>query len=63
MAGFAEKVDPSQCTLLPASLDDSVGENNPTREIDIFVDALDLNALGSQVSSPLIPAGRVTIRR
>ena len=32
--------------MLPPSIDDYVGEDNPVRAIDAFVDALDLNALG-----------------
>ncbi len=32
--------------MLPPRLDDYVGEDNPVRAIDAFVDALDLNALG-----------------
>jgi transposase len=46
MRRFVEGVDRSQTTLFPESLDDWVGENNPVRVIDAFVDALDLRALG-----------------
>jgi transposase len=46
MRRFVEGVDRSQTTLFPESLDDWIGENNPVRVIDAFVDALDLRALG-----------------
>ena len=46
MRRFVEGVDRSQTTLFPESLDDWVGEDNPVRVIDAFVDALDLRALG-----------------
>lgn len=38
--------DRSQSLLLPERVEDYVGENNPVRFIDVFVDGLDLNALG-----------------
>lgn len=46
MAGFVEGVDRGQLALLPGSLDDWVGENNPVRVIDAFVEALALKELG-----------------
>jgi transposase len=46
MRRFVEGVDRSQTTLFSESLDDWIGENNPVRVIDAFVDALDLRALG-----------------
>ena len=41
-----------QSTLLPECLDDFVGENNPVRVIDAFVDALDLAELGFDGMEP-----------
>jgi transposase len=38
--------DRSQTLLLPESLDDYVGPDNPVRFIDAFVDGLDLSAAG-----------------
>ncbi len=38
--------DRSQTLLLPESLDDYVGPENPVRFIDAFVDGLDLVAAG-----------------
>ncbi len=46
MAGFVEGMDRRQATLLPECLEDWVGENNPVRAVDVFVDAFDLGALG-----------------
>ena len=42
MAGFVEGLDRSQSTLFPVRLDEYVGEDNPVRAVDIFVDGLDL---------------------
>jgi transposase len=46
MKRFVEGVDRSQATLFPERLDDWVGEDNPVRVIDAFVEALDLGELG-----------------
>jgi transposase len=46
MRRFVEGADRSQTTLFPESLDDWIGEDNPVRVIDAFVDALDLAGLG-----------------
>ena len=46
MKRFIEGEDRTQRTLLPASLDEYVGEDNPVRVIEVFVDALDLDELG-----------------
>ncbi len=46
MKRFVEGVDRGQSTLFPDCLDDWVGEDNPVRVIDVFVDELDLFALG-----------------
>ena len=42
MRRFVEEADRGQWTLLPECLDDFIGEDNPVRVIDAFVDALDL---------------------
>jgi transposase len=39
-------VDRSQATLFPESWDDWVGEDNPVRVIDAYVEALELRGLG-----------------
>ena len=46
MKRFIEGVDRGQSTLFPECLEDWVGEENPVRVIDVFVDELDLGGLG-----------------
>src|SRR5258706_2471184 len=46
MARFVRGEDRRQGVLLPEFLDDYVSEENPVRVIDVFVDELDLGALG-----------------
>ena len=46
MKRFIEGEDRSQVTLLPDCLDDYIGEDNPVRVVDAFVDELDLGELG-----------------
>src|ERR1022692_4819668 len=53
MRRFVEGVDRGQSTLFPALLDDYVGEDNPVRAIDVFVDGLDLVKLGFDGVEPL----------
>ena len=50
MTRFVQGGDRGQSTLLPEALDDWVGDDNPVRVIDAFVDALDLSALGFDVT-------------
>ena len=46
MKRFVEGEDRTQGVLLPEFLDDYVAQDNPVRVIDVFVDELDLHALG-----------------
>ncbi|VTU17291.1 IS1182 family transposase [Variovorax sp. RA8] len=46
MKRFIEGEDRQQVTLLPECLDDYIGEDNPVRVVDAFVEELDLHALG-----------------
>src|SRR5450631_549740 len=46
MKRFIEGEDRTQVTLLPACLDDYVEAENPVRVVEVFVDGLDLGALG-----------------
>src|SRR5438034_6511922 len=46
MTRFVVGEDRSQSTLFPERLDDYLGEDNPVRAIDVFVDELDLAKLG-----------------
>ena len=52
MARFIAGAGRSQSTLLPECLDDWVGEDNPVRAIDVFVDGLDLGDLGFEGVTP-----------
>ena len=53
MKRFVEGDDRRQATLLPECLDDYIGEDNPIRVVDVFVEHLDLVALGF---SGVVPA-------
>src|SRR6266496_4328156 len=46
MKSIVDGADRGQSTLFPASLEDWLGEDNPVRVIDVFVDELDLAELG-----------------
>jgi transposase len=46
MKRFVEGVDRSQSSMFPERLEDWIGEDNPVRVIDVFVDELDLGGLG-----------------
>ena len=46
MKRFVEGAARGQSTLFPDCLEDWVGEDNPVRVIDVFVDELDLGELG-----------------
>ena len=50
MKRFVEGEDRTQGALLPELLDDYVAEDNLVRVIDVFVDDLDLRALGLMAS-------------
>ena len=46
MKRYIEGQTRSQSTLFPESLDDYIGDDNPVRAVEVFVDELDLAALG-----------------
>ena len=46
MHRFIDGEDRLQQTLLPNSLEDYVSEENPVRVVEVFIDELDLAALG-----------------
>jgi transposase len=46
MRRFVEGVDRGQTTLFPECLKDWIGEDNPARVVDVFVEGLDLAELG-----------------
>jgi len=53
MKRFIEGEDRTQVTLLPECLDDYVESENPVRVIEVFVEGLDLRALGFDGVDPL----------
>src|ERR1700760_303336 len=52
MRRFVEGTDRGQSTLFPECLEDWIGEDNPVRVIDVFVDELDLGDLEFDGVSP-----------
>src|SRR3990172_7893730 len=52
MRRFVEGADRGQNTLFPECLEDWIGEDNPVRVIDVFVDELDLAELGFDGVAP-----------
>jgi len=52
MRRFVEGTDRGQSTLFPECLEDWIGEDNPVRVIDVFVDELDLFQLGFSGVAP-----------
>jgi transposase len=54
MKRFVEAADRGQNTLFPECLEDWIGENNPVRVIDVFVDELDLAELGFDGVEPQV---------
>ncbi len=53
----SQPVHRSQCTLFPAVLEDYVGDDNPVRAVDAFVDGLNLGKLGF-ASAQALDVGR-----
>ncbi len=52
MKRFVEGLDRGQVTLFPDRLEDWIGDDNPVRVIDVFVDRLDLGGLGFDRIAP-----------
>jgi transposase len=52
MSRFIPGADRHQVTLLPECLDDFIGEDNTVRVVDVFIEELDLVALGFDGASP-----------
>jgi transposase len=52
MAGYIEGTDRGQITLFPDRLEDWIGEDNPVRVIDLFVNEIDLAELGFGRTDP-----------
>ena len=54
MKRFVEGDDRKQVALLPECVDDYIGEDNPVRVIDAFVEELDLAELGFNGTTPAL---------
>ena len=54
MKRYVEGEDRGQATLLPQCLDDYIGEDNPVRAVDAFVEELDLRELGFEGADPAL---------
>jgi transposase len=54
MKRFVEGDDRKQVALLPECVDDYIGQDNPVRIVDVFVDELDLRTLGFSGTAPAI---------
>lgn len=52
MKRFVQGTDRTQGILLPEQLEDYVSDDNPVRVVDVFVDSLDLSALGFDSAQP-----------
>ncbi len=59
MKRFVEVLERSQSSLFPERLEDWIGDDNPVRVIDVFVDELGLGGLGFGRVTPLVAHGRV----
>ena len=55
MKRFIESEDRRQATLLPDSLEDYATDESPVRVIDVFIDELDLAAMGFAGVAPEAP--------
>lgn len=56
--------DRQQVTLLPQCLDDFIGEDNPVRGVEAFVNELNLASLGFQETTPALenhPNGQISL--
>ncbi|CAB3745561.1 IS1182 family transposase ISBusp4 [Paraburkholderia sediminicola] len=52
MKRFVEGDDRKQVALLPECVDDYIGQDNPVRIVDVFVDELDFTTLGFSGTTP-----------
>jgi transposase len=52
MDRYVEGSDRTQVTLLPVCLDDYIGEDNPVRVVEAFVEELDLEVLDFARAAP-----------
>lgn len=52
MSGYIEGTDRGQVSLFPDRLEDWIGEDNPARVIELFVDEIDLEEIGFLRTAP-----------
>ncbi len=52
MKRFVDGLERTHSSLFPERLEDWIGDDNPVRVIDVFVDELDLGGLGFGRSDP-----------
>jgi len=52
MKRFIEGMDRNQIMLLPESVDDYVGPDNPVRIVEAFVEQLDFREMGFEGADP-----------
>jgi hypothetical protein len=63
MKRFVEGQDRAQSTLFPECLEDWIGEDNPVRAIDVFVEELDLADNPGRAAAGLLSTGVGTHQR
>ena len=49
---YVKEPNRGQVTLLPDCIDDLIGQDNPVRVIDAFIDSLDMDEAGFQRATP-----------
>ena len=54
MKRFVSGESRDQSTLFPVRIDDYIGEDNPVRAVDVFVDELNLGELGFNRIDPAV---------
>jgi len=55
---YKQKIERQQCFLLPPSIEEYVGEDNPVRAIDCYVESLDLKSLGFKNTDDKVTPGQ-----
>jgi len=58
MRRYKQGVERQQGLFLPAKVDEYVSQDNPVRAIDVYVDSIDMEAMGFQHTTGGVTAGR-----
>jgi len=58
MRRYKQGMEHQQGLLLPARVDEYVSQDNPVRAIDVYVDSLDMEAMGFQHTTGGVMAGQ-----